>query len=222
MIQCRVCGGQNEPGAKFCVSCGIALNAKISPTGVVNPSEGRPSTRSMPPRASGPKGTEPRMTLEPPEDELRKRGATQMPPPSGIGFDQTSPPGSPTRGAPPPSPSWDPTSLPSEAPRTLVGFLVSFEINPLGQYWPVHQGSNVVGRQGASPGLAIEIGHPTTSSKHAVLYAAASPSRVLFEDIGSTNGSFVNDHYVPPGVKKELHDGDTVRFGLFSGIVKLV
>jgi len=79
-----------------------------------------------------------------------------------------------------------------------------------------------VGRQGAMAGLAIEIGHPTTSSRHAVFYAATGPSRVLFEDLGSTNGSFVNDIYLPPGIKKDLKDGDVVRLGLFSATLKLV
>jgi hypothetical protein len=120
------------------------------------------------------------------------------------------------------APSWDPLSIPQDAPRTLVGFLISYEINPLGQYWPIHQGQNLVGRQGSGLALAIEIGHPTTSSKHALLYAITSPNRVVFEDVGSTNGSFVNNNYLPPGLKKELRDGDSLRFGLFSAVVKLV
>jgi hypothetical protein len=163
------------------------------------------------------------MTVQPPEPAVKPVG----PPTSQIQFAETAPPqpsvaGLIARKSPPPAASWDPNTLSPDAPRTLVGFLVSFEINPLGQYWPILQGQNVIGRTGAMPGLSIEIGHPTTSSRHAVLYAATSPSRVLFEDLSSTNGSFVNDIYLPPGIKRDLKDGDVVRLGLFSATLKLV
>lgn len=222
MIQCRVCGGQNEAGGRFCVSCGIALSAQISPTGVVNPSAQQSLAPSPPGVPIGHHNTASRTTVEPPEP-IHPRGKTQMPPTSQMALDQTAPPSSHShRGPAPPPASWDPKNLPTDAPRKLVGFLISFEVNPLGQYWPIHQGPNLVGRQGASPGLAIEIGHATASSRHAMLYAAANPSRLLIEDVGSTNGSFVNDHYMPPGVKRDLHDGDQVCFGLFTALIKLV
>jgi predicted component of type VI protein secretion system len=112
--------------------------------------------------------------------------------------------------------------LPLDGPRTLVGFLVSFESVELGQYWPIHQGRNVVGRQGAATELDIEITHPTTSSLHAVLLAAAGPGRVVLEDTSSTNGTFVNDKALAPGQRWELRDGDRVRFGLFNTIIKVI
>lgn len=112
--------------------------------------------------------------------------------------------------------------FPHEGPRTLVGFLVSFASVELGQYWPIHQGRNVLGRQGAATGLDIEISHPTTSSLHAVLLATARPGRVMVEDTNSTNGTFVNDNVLAPGHRWELRDGDRVRFGLFDTIIKIV
>jgi len=114
-----------------------------------------------------------------------------------------------------------PLELPLDGPRVLVGFLVSFESVELGQYWPIHQGKNVVGRQGAS-GIEIEISHPTTSSLHAVLLASARPGRVLVEDTNSTNGTFVNDNALSSGQRWELRDGDRVRFGLFNTVVKVI
>jgi hypothetical protein len=112
--------------------------------------------------------------------------------------------------------------LPLDGPRVLVGFLVSFDNVELGQYWPIHQGRNVVGRQGAASGIEIEISHPTTSSLHAVLLAAARPGRVLVEDTGSTNGTFVNDNALSAGQRWELRDGDRLRFGLFNTVVKVI
>jgi len=104
----------------------------------------------------------------------------------------------------------------------LVGFLVSFENVELGQYWPIHHGRNVVGRQGAAAGIQIEIAHPTTSSLHAVLLALARPGRVVVEDNNSTNGTFVNDNALAAGQRWELRDGDRVRFGLFNTIIKVI
>ena len=104
----------------------------------------------------------------------------------------------------------------------LAGFLVSYETEQLGHFWPIFQGQNYVGRQGAVQGLDIEIAHPTTSSRHALLVAAARPGRVLLEDTGSTNGTAVADVPLNPGEKRELQDGDRIRFGLFSVIVKIV
>jgi hypothetical protein len=112
--------------------------------------------------------------------------------------------------------------IPLDGPRTLVGFLVSYDGAELGQYWPIHQGRNVLGRLGAATGLDIEIAHPTTSSLHAVLLGGARPGRVLVEDSGSTNGTFVNDNPIAPGRRWELRDGDKVRFGLFNTIVKVI
>jgi FHA domain-containing protein len=112
--------------------------------------------------------------------------------------------------------------LPVDGPRTLVGFLVSYENVEVGQYWPIHQGKNVLGRHEAAIGLDIEIAHPTTSSLHAVLLAGAKPGRVVVEDTNSTNGTFVNDNVLAPGQRWELRDGDRVRFGLFNTIIKVI
>ncbi|MBN1609906.1 MAG: FHA domain-containing protein [Polyangiaceae bacterium] len=116
----------------------------------------------------------------------------------------------------------DPEQVPPDAPRALAGFLVSFEGDALGQFWPFHQGRNEVGRLGANPSLDLALDHPTTSSRHAVLLASVRPTRAKIEDVGSTNGTYVNGERITPGVKQELHDGDYVRFGGFTTTIKLL
>lgn len=116
----------------------------------------------------------------------------------------------------------DPALVAEGAPRILSGFLVSYEGEPLGTFWPIYQGRNVIGREGAPIHLDIRIAHPTTSSRHAVLMASALPGRVKLEDLGSTNGTFVNDARLGQGQPVELSDGDRVRLGLFSAVVKIV
>jgi pSer/pThr/pTyr-binding forkhead associated (FHA) protein len=104
----------------------------------------------------------------------------------------------------------------------IAGFLVSYEGSDTGTFWPIYQGQNMVGRKGAAPGLAVEIDHPTTSSRHAMVLASARPARIKLEDLGSTNGTFVSDQVLERGRKHELRDGDTVRFGGFTAIIKIV
>ena len=116
----------------------------------------------------------------------------------------------------------DPEQLEPGAARVLAGFLVSYEGNELGAFWPIYQGTNVVGRRGAAPGLDVEIDNPTTSSRHAILYASARPARLKLEDTGSTNGTFLREQALERGKRHEIMDGDPVRFGGFLTIVKLV
>ena len=118
----------------------------------------------------------------------------------------------------------DPEHLSPDAPRTLAGFLVNYGDSDvdLGRFWPIHQGRTLIGRKDAAPGLDIEIDHATTSSRHAVIYASARPARLKIEDPGSTNGTFVNEERLNFGSKHELSDGDTIRFGGFTVIVKIV
>ncbi len=104
----------------------------------------------------------------------------------------------------------------------LAGFLVSYESTELGVFWPIYQGANVVGRKGASPGLDIEIDHPTTSSRHAVIHATARPGRLRVEDPGSTNGTFLGEQMLEKSKPHDLRDGDVVRFGGFNVIVKVI
>jgi hypothetical protein len=205
MHDCHQCGEPNQPNARFCVVCGAPMVAPV-------PAPQRAPAAERPPLPAPP--------------------IAGLPPlaPGGPGL--PAPPASPLAARPanprPPSGSHDPVGtgrsleLALDAPRVLVGFLVSFDHVELGQYWPIHQGRNVVGRQGAASGVQIEIAHPTTSSLHAVLLAAARPGRVVVEDNNSTNGTFVNENALAAGQRWELRDGDRVRFGLFNTIIKVI
>jgi pSer/pThr/pTyr-binding forkhead associated (FHA) protein len=116
----------------------------------------------------------------------------------------------------------DPELVDPNAAQVIAGFLVSYEGSDTGTFWPIYQGQNMVGRKGAAPGLTVEIDHPTTSSRHAMLLASARPARIKLEDLGSTNGTFVSDQALERGRKHELRDGDSVRFGGFTAIIKIV
>lgn len=42
------------------------------------------------------------------------------------------------------------------------------------------------------------------------------------EDTGSTNGTFVNEEHIGFNGKRDLRDGDKIRFGGFTTIVKVL
>jgi pSer/pThr/pTyr-binding forkhead associated (FHA) protein len=119
-------------------------------------------------------------------------------------------------------PGRDPELVEAGAIRALAGFLVSYDQSELGLFWPVYQGQNALGRKGASAGLDIEVDSPTTSSRHAIIYASARPGRLKVEDSGSTNGTFLNEAPIERGKKFELRDNDTLRFGGFTVTVKII
>ncbi|HEX7672133.1 MAG TPA: FHA domain-containing protein [Polyangiaceae bacterium] len=115
----------------------------------------------------------------------------------------------------------DPEAVPEGSPRILAGFLISYDVQPLGRAWPIFQGTNRIGRQGAGVPLDLELDHPTASSRHAVILASACPGRMKLEDTGSTNGTMLNGARLAPGARHEIKDGDRIRFGLLSTIVKI-
>src|SRR4029079_1875971 len=110
----------------------------------------------------------------------------------------------------------DPEAVPEGAPRMLSGFLISYDVAPLGRAWPILQGANRIGRAGAGVPLDVELDHPTASSRHAVILASANPGRMKLEDTGSTNGTMLNGARLQPGTRHEIKDGDRIRFGLLG------
>jgi hypothetical protein len=151
-------------------------------------------------------------------------GSGSMPAAPGYGQPTYPPPHAPypQATAAMPGVSQDPAEVPEGCPRILCGFLVTYEGDALGAFWQLRQGRNVVGREGAPLELDIRIAHPTTSSRHALLMASALPGRVKIEDLGSTNGTFVNEARLAPGQPVEVSDGDRIRFGLFPVVVKII
>ncbi|HEY1536344.1 MAG TPA: FHA domain-containing protein, partial [Polyangiaceae bacterium] len=159
--------------------------------------------------------TAPPPTTDEYENQVRRSQAPVGPSPSA-----------PPLAAAPPAvalgPGRDPELVEAGAIRAIAGFLVSFDQSELGMFWPIYQGQNVLGRKGAAPGLDIEIDSPTTSSRHAVVYASARPGRLKVEDGGSTNGTFLNDTQLERGKKFELRDNDVLRLGGFNVTVKII
>jgi hypothetical protein len=126
--------------------------------------------------------------------------------------------------APPPAPGGyahepGPAPVPAGA-KQLRGFVVTFQSNPAGDFWPLSTGRTTVGRANAPEPADIALADATISSRHAAFNVDANT--VVVEDTNSTNGTYVNEEHVGQNGRRELRDGDRVRFGGFSTIVKLV
>jgi pSer/pThr/pTyr-binding forkhead associated (FHA) protein len=101
--------------------------------------------------------------------------------------------------------------------RALAGFLVSYQDDALGKYWPLWQGKNSIGRADTGQKVDIEVAHGTTSTHHATV--ECDPQRFILSDLGSTNGTFHNEEAIGFQGKREVRDGDKIRFGGYSVMV---
>jgi hypothetical protein len=114
-----------------------------------------------------------------------------------------------------------PGTLPTlRTSRPLAGFLVSYQYESLGSYWPLGQGANLVGRAQGRPDLDVAIADATISSEHAVV--TIERDQWLIEDRRSRNGTFVNGLAVAAGQRAPLRHGDRVRLGSFDLTVVVV
>jgi pSer/pThr/pTyr-binding forkhead associated (FHA) protein len=100
--------------------------------------------------------------------------------------------------------------------------MIAYGTNPAGDFWPLTGGRLQVGRLGPADGVDISLQDPTISSRHAAIVVDAPSGAVSVEDTGSTNGTFVNDEHIGFNGRRELRDGDRVRFGGFTTVVKVV
>jgi hypothetical protein len=101
-----------------------------------------------------------------------------------------------------------PQSKPSapQSGRKLVGWLVSFTIDPNGADFRLYEGRNTVG---SDPGCDIVVSNDAAvSSKHVTILNRMGNFK--FKDELSTNGTFINDVFEEEG---NLKDGDVIKVG---------
>jgi FHA domain len=139
------------------------------------------------------------------------------PQPGGFPGGQPDFGGAPQAAPPPAAPGA--INLP---PNALRGFLVSYQSSTQGDFWPLHGGRKMVGRANSGEQVDIPLADATISSRHAALIVDATAGSVQVEDTGSTNGTFVNEEHIGFNGKRDLRDGDKVRFGGFSTVIKVV
>jgi pSer/pThr/pTyr-binding forkhead associated (FHA) protein len=131
------------------------------------------------------------------------------PPPVGIGrtFDEVAPPRPiPDAGAAP----------------VLIGFLVTFQNEPTGKFWPLRSGRVTLGRAGVENEADVALQDGSASARHAIIQGDPSTGQAFVEDGGSRNGTFINEQKLPSGSQRQLHDNDRLRLGSITLVVKLL
>ena len=91
--------------------------------------------------------------------------------------------------------------------RNRPSCLVQYNGEHLGKRFSVDKNINIAGR---SPQAAIFIDEPSVSRRHAKIFSGMDET-VTIEDLGSSNGTYVNDNKIKE--KTVINNGDMVRFG---------
>jgi pSer/pThr/pTyr-binding forkhead associated (FHA) protein len=105
--------------------------------------------------------------------------------------------------------------------RKLTGFLVTYTHSPNGEFYPLYEGKNSIGRTDA---CSVFIQNDTkVSEKHLSILYRTVDRKFKFKDEQSSNGTFVNDELTDEGELKNL---DRIRIGnttlLFMEIPNLI
>jgi len=100
------------------------------------------------------------------------------------------------------------TSVKHKEGKKLVGFLVSYSITPLGEFFPVFEGRNYIGRDNSS-NICIQEDALISGKHFSILYRPVDKI-FKFKDEQSSNGTFVNEKLSDEG---ELKNFDTIVIG---------
>jgi pSer/pThr/pTyr-binding forkhead associated (FHA) protein len=92
--------------------------------------------------------------------------------------------------------------------KKLVGFLVTYTQAPLGEFFPLYEGKNFIGRDD-SVDIRLQKDEEISGKHLSILYRNAD-RKFKFKDERSSNGTFVNDVLTDEG---ELQNSDVIRIG---------
>ncbi|MBM3431825.1 MAG: FHA domain-containing protein [Bacteroidetes bacterium] len=95
------------------------------------------------------------------------------------------------------------------ASRKMVGWLVSYTIDPMGMDYRLYEGNNPIGRDTTNSIILVK--DPTISSKH--LNILFRRGKYWAKDEMSVNGSSINGEEMEIGKPYALNDGDLVKVG---------
>lgn len=104
----------------------------------------------------------------------------------------------------------------------LIGFLVTFQNEPTGKFWPLRSGRTTLGRSGVENEADVALPDASASARHAVVQGDPATGQAFVEDAGSRNGTFINEQKLEKGSQRQLHDNDRLRLGSITLVVKLL
>jgi pSer/pThr/pTyr-binding forkhead associated (FHA) protein len=102
-------------------------------------------------------------------------------------------------------------AVPGEEPPPAPPTAVKLASQSDGREFPLHEGENLIGRAGEADVL---IPHPSVSRRHAIIVVEGQS--VAIEDVGSTNGTWVNSRALSPNQRVPVPPNAVIRFGEVS------
>ena len=241
-MRCESCKHDNDDSKKFCTSCGAALGGKRCPKGHTIP-DGltdcpfcprpvRAATAVEPSLANAPARREATAVVS--NSELERSGvqvspsaaasraiahATPPAPAAPQGRSRTvfRPPGAPSDPTHPPTavaPAATRIAGSSSFPSPLVGFLVSFSLDPNGQHWPIRFGRTSIGSEA---GCEVTVAAAGVSGRHAEIMVRDNKGsvKIWVSDNNSTNGTKLNGSDIFTD-RPDLSNGDQVSIADIS------
>lgn len=239
MIRCPNCGTDNLDGSEYCDECGSRLPVAQPPAAFAQ-APAPPAQPVQPIPAAMPQGggygySPGRMEASPPPPVAPMK-APPAPPPApassmSVNYDHPQTPPMPAAQAPAMKTEYVGTASPTSAfasgnkpgetpaaPAVRRAKLIIQRGGTVGKEFPLTETESNIGRWDADGGIFPDVDldqddpEAKVSRRHARI--VCQEGQYLLEDLGSTNGTFVNrGRRLLPGNRHPLNDGDEVIVG---------
>ena len=119
--------------------------------------------------------------------------------------------------------TYDTTRQEAITEKPLVGFLVSISRTIEGEFWPIRLGENVIGSESD---CAVMLNEAKVSAKHATLTVQINKKEnyrlnVWINDLGTTNGTYLNEEQLPPHKVIACKNNDKIEIGGYETLLIL-
>ena len=91
----------------------------------------------------------------------------------------------------------------SSGNRRLVGLLVSYTTNPLGEVYKIYEGRNIIGR---SADVDIPVNDHNVSGQHLLILFREAENVFWANDQNSSNGTYINGQFTSDRMRLETND----------------
>ena len=221
-MKCPSCGKENSAGAKFCKHCGTSLDPKFKTC--KNGHNYDSSLSECPYCPKSEVATVLKTATQSQKTVVDKQANIKTSPnisKTKAGDAKTAISSQPQKtvitqsGVKEEPPKEKPQVQKTSAGKKLAGWIVSFDLDPSGTDFKILEGRNKLGK---SNSCNIVVNDESVSDEHALLFYG--DNRIILQDELSTNGTFVNGKKINERV--QLKDGDKIKFGNISFIVKII
>ena len=240
LLKCPFCSQDNLVGAQFCDNCGASLKQSNQPQSYAAAARLEPAppptpifparrqaapAPAAPAYAAAPAPAAPAYAAVPAPAAPAYAAApapaapayAAVPAPAAPAYAAAPAPAAPAYAAvpAPAAPAYAAAPAPA-APVPIRGY-ASFTDSNSGQVFQLHSDKVLLGRGPgqANDGFKLDFeglrGGATVSKRHAML--RRDSTGIFIEDVGSGNGTFINDERLPQGIERGLSSGDRLRLG---------